>query len=67
MSRTVAALALLAAFAVPAHAEPLLERAQSRGTLNVCTSDEFPPFKTLDAQGKPAGLIMDCPPRSASR
>ena len=59
MSRTVAALALLAAFAVPAHAEPLLERAQSRGTLNVCTSDEFPPFKTLDAQGKPAGLIMD--------
>ncbi len=57
-----ASLALVALFAfstLPAFAEPLLERAQSRGTLNVCTSDEFPPFKTLDAQGKPSGLIMD--------
>ena len=52
-------IALLAFAALPTFAEPLLERAQSRGTLNVCTSDEFPPFKTLDAQGKPSGLIMD--------
>ncbi|TFY84264.1 hypothetical protein DYL59_30000 [Pseudomonas kairouanensis] len=51
--------ALLAVSSFPAFAEPLLERAQSRGTLNVCTSDEFPPFKTLDANGKPSGLIMD--------
>ncbi|VVN49680.1 hypothetical protein PS687_00033 [Pseudomonas fluorescens] len=51
--------AFFALCALPAHAEVLLERAQARGTLNVCTSDEFPPFKMLDAQGKPAGLIMD--------
>ena len=56
---SLALVALLAFSALPAFAEPLLERAQSRGTLNVCTSDEFPPFKTLDAQGKPSGLIMD--------
>ncbi len=51
--------AVLAFSVLSAHAEVLLERAQSRGTLNVCTSDEFPPFKMLDAQGKPSGLIMD--------
>lgn len=48
-------LLLLTGAAMQVHAEPLLERAQSRGTLNVCTSDEFPPFKTLDAQGNPGG------------
>jgi polar amino acid transport system substrate-binding protein len=51
--------AALASVSLQALAEPLLERAQERGSLNVCTSDEFPPFKTLDAQGQPAGLIMD--------
>ncbi|MFJ4374717.1 transporter substrate-binding domain-containing protein [Pseudomonas japonica] len=40
-------------------AEPLLERAVDRGVLNVCSGDEFPPFKFLDAQGRPAGLIPD--------
>ena len=54
-----ALLVIFAFGALHANAEPLLERAQSRGTLNVCTSDEFPPFKTFDAQGKPGGLILD--------
>ncbi|KAA8554134.1 transporter substrate-binding domain-containing protein [Pseudomonas marginalis] len=54
-----ALLVIFAFGALHAHAEPLLERAQSRSTLNVCTSDEFPPFKTFDAQGKPGGLILD--------
>ncbi|TPG88782.1 hypothetical protein EAH72_32765 [Pseudomonas caspiana] len=41
------------------HAETLLERAVERGSLNVCTSDEFPPFKAYDKNGQASGLIYD--------
>ena len=52
------ALALLVA-AVPAQAEPLLQHAIERGSLNICTSDEFPPFKRYDKDGQASGLIQD--------
>ncbi|NIE73378.1 transporter substrate-binding domain-containing protein [Pantoea sp. Tr-811] len=42
-----------------ASAEPLLERAVARGVLNVCSGDEFPPFKFIGADNRPAGLIPD--------
>jgi len=42
-----------------AQAEVLLERAISRGSLSVCTGEEFPPFKFIDAQGNHSGLIYD--------
>ncbi|WP_069865915.1 transporter substrate-binding domain-containing protein [Pseudomonas citronellolis] len=52
------ALALLAAGAT-AHAEPLLQHALERGSLNICTADEFPPFKRYDKDGQASGLIQD--------
>lgn len=42
-----------------AQAEVLLERAVSRGSLSVCTGEEFPPFKFIDAEGNHSGLIYD--------
>ena len=57
MKRLLCLTALL--LSTGASAEPLLERAVARGMLNVCSGDEFPPFKFLDAQDRPAGLIPD--------
>ena len=57
MKRVLCLAALL--LSTGAGAEPLLERAVARGMLNVCSGDEFPPFKFLDAQDRPAGLIPD--------
>ncbi|EPM9935768.1 MULTISPECIES: transporter substrate-binding domain-containing protein [Pseudomonas] len=49
----------LALLAGQVSGEPLLERAIERGTLNVCTADEFPPFKRYDSHGQASGLIYD--------
>ncbi|MDR0278267.1 MAG: transporter substrate-binding domain-containing protein [Paucimonas sp.] len=57
MKRLLCLAALL--LSAGASAEPLLERAVARGVLNVCSGDEFPPFRFLDPQGRPAGLIPD--------
>jgi polar amino acid transport system substrate-binding protein len=53
---SVAALCVVGA---QAQAETLLERAVERGSLNICTGDEYPPFKFIDKQGHNNGLIYD--------
>ena len=47
-------------------ASPTLQRIQTRAELSVGVRTDFPPFGTLDAQGRPRGLEVDIAQRLAS-